>query len=116
MNNDNHCLFCDIAQRKIPSDIIYEDEFVVVFRDIAPKAPVHLLVVPRKHIETIDHLDKIDQELVGHMILIAQKIARDQNISDDGYRLVFNVKKHAGQMVDHIHLHILGGKPLGTMV
>lgn len=112
----NNCLFCSITSRKIPSDIIFEDDLVIAFKDISPKAPVHILVVPKKHIETIDHAAPEDQTLIGHMILTAQKIARDQKISDAGYRLVFNVKHHGGQVVDHIHLHILGGKKLGTMV
>jgi len=110
------CIFCQITSREMTSDVVFEDDLVTVFRDIAPKAPVHILVVPKKHIETIDHLDPEDQELVGHMVLVAQKIAREQKIADAGYRLVFNVKHHGGQIVDHIHLHILGGKKLGSMV
>jgi len=110
------CLFCQIANREIPADVTYEDKLVTAFKDISPKAPVHILVVPKKHIESVDHIDPKDQELIGHMIMIAQKIARDQKIADAGYRLVFNVKKNGGQFVDHIHLHILGGKKLGDMV
>lgn len=109
------CIFCKINNKTLQSNIIYEDDLVTVFHDIAPKAPVHLLVISKKHIETIDDLNNDDQKLIGHMILVAQQIARKNNIANDGYRLVFNVKKHAGQMVDHIHLHILGGKPLGKM-
>lgn len=112
----NDCIFCQITQKQIPAKIIYEDDLVVAFHDISPKAPVHILIVPKKHIETIDHAKKVDQLLLGHMIITAQNIARKYNISDDGYRLVFNVKKHAGQLIDHIHLHVLGGKKLNNMV
>jgi len=112
----NKCLFCRIAKREIPSNVVYEDDLVTAFKDISPKAPIHILVVTKKHIESVDHVDPKDQELIGHMIMISQKIARDQKIADDGYRLVFNVKKNGGQYVDHIHLHILGGKKLGSMV
>ncbi len=111
-----NCIFCKIANKDIKADIIYEDKDTIAFGDINPKAPVHILVIPKKHIENIDEVQKEDNGLLGHMILVAQKVARDKNISDTGYRLVFNVKKHAGQLVDHIHLHILGGKSLGTMV
>lgn len=111
----NDCLFCKIIDKKIPSEIIYEDREVVTFNDIQPKAPVHILIVPKKHIDTIDHAEENDQQLLGKMILVAQKIAREKKISEAGYRLVFNVKSHGGQLVDHIHLHLLGGKPLGKM-
>lgn len=112
----NNCIFCQIADKKMKADIIFEDNDVVAFSDINPKAPIHILVIPKKHIDNIDEAKTEDQELLGHMILVAQKIARDKNISENGYRLTFNVKKHAGQIVDHIHLHILGGKSLGSMV
>lgn len=111
-----NCIFCQIADRKMKADIAFEDDEVIAFRDIHPKSPVHILIVPKKHIENIDEATPADQNLLGHMILVAQGIAREEHISEDGYRLVFNVKKHAGQIVDHIHLHVLGGKPLGNMV
>jgi len=111
----NDCVFCKIISGDIPTKIILEDDFVVAFNDINPKAPVHILIVPKKHIETIDHLNIVDEKLIGVMIFTAQKIAREKNIAQNGYRLVFNVKSHGGQEVDHIHLHILGGKPLGPM-
>ncbi len=109
------CIFCKIVKKQMPADIIYEDKKVVAFSDINPKAPIHILIVPKKHIETIDDLSDADQELVGYMILVAKKLARKLKISDSGYRLVFNVKNHAGQIVDHIHLHILGGKLLSSI-
>lgn len=113
---NNNCIFCKIANKEIPAEIIYEDDLVIAFNDTEPKAPVHILIVPKKHIETVDHLKPEDEKLIGVMIFTAQKIARDKGIAKNGYRLVFNVKKHGGQVVDHIHLHILGGQELGSMV
>ncbi len=110
-----NCIFCKIAAKQMDANRVYEDNKVVAFYDINPKTPVHILVVPKKHIDNVDEAKKEDEELLGHMILVAQQIARDKKISDKGYRLVFNVKKHAGQIVDHIHLHILGGKLLSSM-
>lgn len=93
----------------------YEDDVVVAFDDRAPKAPTHILVIPRKHILNIDELDPVDEKIIGSMVYAAQKIAREARIAKSGYRLVFNVRAYAGQTVDHIHLHILGGKRLGPM-
>lgn len=109
------CIFCKISKKEISSQIIYEDDLVVAFPDINPKAPVHILIVPKKHIETVDHLDPRDEKIVGAMVYAAQKIAREKGIAQDGYRLVFNVRSHGGQVVEHIHLHLLGGKQLGSM-
>lgn len=111
-----NCIFCKIVNKELPAKILYEDEEIVAFPDIHPSAPVHILVVPKKHIETIDHLEEGDQKIVGQMVMIAQKIAREKKISAAGYRLVFNVKSHGGQIIDHIHLHLLGGQRLGGMV
>lgn len=111
----DNCIFCKIINKQIPTKIIFEDDLVIAFDDINPKAPIHILIIPKKHIETIDNAKNIEKQLLGHMILIAQKISRKKKISNTGYRLVFNVKKHAGQVVDHIHLHILGGKKLGDI-
>lgn len=107
------CLFCQIVDKKIPASIVFEDDELTAFNDINPKAPVHILIVPKKHIATIDHLEPGDELLIGQMVYVAQKIARDKGISENGYRLVFNVRSHGGQIVDHIHLHLLGGQPLG---
>jgi len=112
---NNNCIFCKIAKKIIPTDLVYEDDLVVAFNDINPKAPVHILIVPKKHIETIDHLQPEDEKLIGTVIFVAQKIAREKGISKKGYRLVFNVKSHGGQVVDHIHLHLLGGQKLGSV-
>lgn len=94
----------------------YEDDLVVAFKDIAPKAPVHVLIVPKKHIVSTATLEDGDEKIVGHMIRTAQKVAEQLNIAENGYRLVFNTRQHGGQIVDHIHLHLLGGQRLGSMV
>lgn len=109
------CLFCQIAQHKIPSEIIYEDEEVIAFKDISPKAPVHILIVPKRHIESALTMEKEDCALVGKLIYRAGQIAREKGLKDKGFRLVFNTGKHSGQEIDHIHLHLLGGRKLGPM-
>lgn len=103
-------LFLKIIQREIPADILFEDERVIAFKDIAPQAPVHFLVVPKKRIETINALEPDDASLVGHMVLTARGIANEQGIAESGYRLVFNCNPDGGQTVYHIHLHALGGR------
>lgn len=110
------CLFCQIAQHKIPSEIVYEDEILVAFKDINPKAPVHLLIVPKKHIESIAALEKKDQNLMGEIIFQAKLLAEEFNIAEDGYKLVLNCRKHGGQLIDHIHLHLLGGEKIESIV
>lgn len=107
-----NCLFCKIANKEIPAEIVYEDDKVIVFKDNKPVAPVHLLCVPKKHIQSVNHLNIEDKGLVGELFLTAQKIAREQGVAETGYRLIFNVGKDAGQTIDHLHLHLLGGKKL----
>ena len=102
-----NCLFCKIINKEVPSDIIYEDEKVIAFKDIHPKAPIHLLIVPKKHIPSVNHLEIEDKTLMGELILVAQKIAREKNLK--GYRLQINVGRPAGQIIDHLHLHLLAG-------
>ena len=106
------CLFCKIIDRSIPSSLIHEDEKVLAFHDINPQAPIHALVIPKKHIATINEVTEDDVLLTGHMILTAKKIAKQLELSEDGYRLVFNVNDAGGQEVHHIHLHILGGRQM----
>lgn len=106
------CLFCKIIAGEIASDIVYQDEKVMVFKDINPQAPLHLLVIPRKHIATINDAVAQDQAVLGHMILTAKDVANELNIAEDGYRLLFNVNKHGGQEVYHIHLHLLAGRQM----
>lgn len=111
---DNDTLFGKIIRREIPADIVYEDEQVLGFRDIAPQAPVHVLFIP-KHpaIPTLDDLRPGDAELVGKLVLAAAGYARQQGLANDGYRVVMNCRGDAGQTVFHIHLHLLAGAPLG---
>lgn len=106
------CLFCKILAGEIPSTTLFEDEHVVAFRDIRPQAPTHCLVIPRKHIATINDLETEDTWLVGHMIQTAKALAEKEGLSDEGYRLVFNVNSNGGQEVYHIHLHVLGGRQM----
>jgi histidine triad (HIT) family protein len=107
------CLFCKITNKEIPAQIIYEDEHVIAFNDINPQAPLHFLVIPKKHISTLNDIEEVDRELVGHMLMSASKIAKDQGVAEEGYRTVFNCNSHGGQTVYHIHLHVLAGKALG---
>lgn len=104
------CLFCGISARKIDADVLYEDDALVAFRDINPQAPVHILIIPRAHIATINDLRSEHGELLGRLLLAAPKIARDQGVEDDGYRLVLNCQEGAGQSVFHLHMHLLGGR------
>ena len=106
------CLFCKIISRQIPGDIVYEDDEVIAFNDIYPQAPTHVLVVPKRHIETLNDVQPDQADLVGNLILRATAIARERNIAQLGYRVVFNTNRHAGQTVFHIHLHLLGGRSL----
>ncbi|MHB8882308.1 MAG: histidine triad nucleotide-binding protein [Thermodesulfovibrionales bacterium] len=107
-----NCLFCRIIQKIIPARLVHEDETVVAFEDINPQAPVHILVIPRKHIATSLEISPEDSALLGHMVRVAAEIARARGIADRGFRLVMNTNPEAGQTVYHIHLHILGGRPM----
>jgi len=104
-----NCIFCKIASKEAPADIVYKDEKFLVFRDIHPKAPLHLLIIPKKHIPSINRLESQDKELMGELFLLSKKIAKEQGVDRTGYKLVFNVGKGAGQLIDHLHLHLLGG-------
>ena len=104
------CLFCDIVQKKRPAKIIHEDDIVIAFEDINPQAPVHALIVPKKHIETSLDISEEENSLVGHLFQIANKIARDAGIAERGFRLVMNCNPDSGQTVFHIHLHLIGGR------
>ena len=106
------CIFCQILAGKVPSDIVYQDKEVLAFRDIEPQAPKHLLIIPRKHIPTISHLSEAEMPLVGHMVKVANQLARKEGIAETGYRLVINCGEEGGQMVPHLHLHLLGGRKL----
>lgn len=102
------CIFCKIVNKSLSAEIVYEDEKILAFNDIKPLAPVHILIIPKKHIHSVDHVEIEDKTLMGELILAAQKIAREKNLN--GYKLQINVGKPAGQLIDHIHLHLLSGK------
>ncbi len=104
------CIFCKIIERKLPAKIIYEDEHVIAFEDINPQAPVHALIIPKKHIPTILDLKEEDSNLVAHVLNIANKIANDEGIAQRGFRVVTNCNPESGQSVYHIHFHVLGGR------
>jgi len=106
------CIFCKIAKKEISAEIIYEDNVIMAFRDANPVAPVHILIIPKSHIPSINHLELKDKTLIGELILVAQKIAREQKVDKSGYRLIINMGKDAGQTVDHLHLHLIGGHRL----
>ncbi len=109
---DQDCLFCKILDGDIPADIIYESDLAIAFRDVNPQAPVHVLIIPRNHIATINDLDTDDAAMVGGLFMAAKEIARDEGLADDGYRVVMNCNAAAGQSVFHLHLHLLGGRSL----
>ena len=104
------CLFCRIAAGTIPSDRVHEDDLVVAFRDIAPRAPTHILLIPRRHIASAADLTEADGPLLGRLFAVAAEIARSDGIADGGYRLVSNVGRWGGQTVDHLHVHLMGGR------
>lgn len=107
------CIFCEIVNKNAPADLIFEDDEIIAFKDINQKAPVDLLIVPKKHIKSINELKEEDGALIGKMILTAKKLAKEMNIAESGYKLIFNVGKDGGMGIEHLHLHLLGGKPLG---
>ncbi|MCW4149447.1 histidine triad nucleotide-binding protein [Halomonas sp. 18H] len=104
------CLFCKIINREIPADIVHEDDEILAFNDIDPKAPTHMLVIPKKHIATLNDIEEGDLSLVGRLQYAAARLARDQGFADDGYRVVMNCNEDGGQTVYHIHMHLMGGR------
>lgn len=109
-------IFSKIIRKEIPADIVYQDELVTAFRDIAPQAPTHILIIPNKIIPTVNDVTAEDEQVLGHLFVIAAKIAKEHGIAEDGYRLVVNCNKHGGQEVFHLHMHLVGGKQLGKML
>ena len=107
------CLFCQIVEGKIAAKVAFQDDLVVAFHDIDPKAPTHVLIVPRKHVTSINDVAESDDALLGRLVRSARDIAREQGLAERGYRLVFNCGDDAGYSVHHIHLHLLGGRALG---
>ncbi|MDT8304568.1 MAG: histidine triad nucleotide-binding protein [Anaerolineae bacterium] len=109
-------IFSKIVAGEIDADIVYRDDLVTAFRDIDPVAPTHVLVVPNREIPTVADLTAEDEQLAGHMILVANQIAEQEGIAESGYRIIINCREHGGQEVYHLHLHLLGGWPLGPML
>jgi histidine triad (HIT) family protein len=110
------CIFCKIVAGEIPSDTVYQDEEIIAFRDINPQAPVHIVIIPRKHITSLSRLSEGDSALVGHMVATANKLAEDEGVADKGYRVVINCGKEGGQLVPHLHMHLVGGRQLSDQV
>jgi histidine triad (HIT) family protein len=109
---EKDCLFCRIVGGDLPADIVYEDDSLIAFRDINAKAPTHILLIPRRHIATMNDLQEGDTTLTGELFLAAAKIAADEGLAEDGYRVVMNCNEAAGQSVFHIHLHLMGGRTM----
>jgi histidine triad (HIT) family protein len=106
------CIFCKIAEGTIKSEIVYQDEDVLAFKDINPAAPVHILIIPKKHIESVMELGEIDANLIGHIFLVAKKLAKEYNVDESGFRIVNNCGEDGGQSVNHIHFHLIGGRSM----
>lgn len=109
-------IFSQIIAGDVSADIVYRDDRVTAFRDINPAAPTHILIAPNREIPTVNDLDEADAALVGHMVLVAKRLAQEEGIAERGYRLIINCNQEGGQVVYHLHLHLLGGRPLGAMV
>ena len=109
-------IFSKIIRKEIPADIVYQDDLVTAFRDINPRAPTHILIIPNNLIPTVDDVTSEDEQVLGRLFTTASKIARAEGIAEDGYRLIVNCRQHGGQEVYHLHMHLLGGRPLGRMV
>ncbi len=109
-------IFSKIIRREIPAEILFQDDLVTAFRDIEPKAPTHILIIPNKLIPTLNDATTDDEATLGRMMTVAANLAKEAGIAEDGYRLIMNCNQHAGQIVFHIHMHLVGGKPLGSML
>jgi histidine triad (HIT) family protein len=109
---ENACLFCRIIAGEIPADLVHQDENCVVIRDLNPQAPTHVLVIPREHMESLDDAAQRDEGLLGHLLRVAARVANDEGLAEGGYRTVVNTGASAGQSVFHLHVHLLGGRPM----
>ncbi|OIN24867.1 purine nucleoside phosphoramidase [Vibrio barjaei] len=109
-------IFSKIIRKEIPADVLYQDDLVTAFRDINPRAPSHVLIIPNKLIPTVNEVETDDEAMMGRMFTAARKIAHDEGIAEDGYRLIVNCNSHGGQEVYHIHMHLVGGRPLGPLL
>ena len=110
------CIFCKIINKEIPSNIVYEDEEILAFKDIAPQAPIHIVVIPKKHIEKITQIQKEDEALIGKIYSVINQIAKEQGIAEEGFRVIINCGENGGQEVKHIHFHLLGGTKLSEKI
>jgi histidine triad (HIT) family protein len=106
------CLFCGIVEGKVKANLVYQDDSIVAFKDIAPKAPVHMLIIPRKHLVSVSDIAEADRALIGQIFQVAARLAREQGIANNGYRVVVNSGADAGQSVFHLHFHLLGGRQM----
>jgi histidine triad (HIT) family protein len=111
--SEQDCIFCRVVAGEIPADIVYRDDRAVAFRDINPQAPVHALVIPREHLDSLDDASARDESLLGHLLRVAARVANEQGLSESGYRTIINTGAGAGQSVFHLHLHVVGGRRLG---
>ena len=109
-------IFSKIVRGEAPADIVYKDDRVTAFRDISPQAQTHILIIPNKAIPTVNDVTPEDEAVLGHLFVVAAKLAQDEGIADDGYRLIINCNRDGGQIVFHLHMHLLGGRPMGRMV
>lgn len=111
-----NCIFCKIIKKEIPANIVYEDEEIIAFKDVQPVAPIHILIIPKKHIKSLAELTKEDEILIGKIYTIINKIAEKQGVKEKGYRVIVNCGKDGGQEVEHLHFHFLAGKKLGEKI
>ncbi len=109
-------LFTKIINHEIPADVLYQDDRATAFRDIHPQAPTHVLIVPNKPIPSVNEVSEEDEAILGHLFIVARKLAQEEGIATNGYRLLINCGRHGGQEVYHLHMHLLGGRPLGRML
>lgn len=109
-------LFQKIVRGEVSADVVYQDDLVTAFRDIAPQAPVHVLIVPNEPVPTAADVEPVHEPMLGRLFTVARRIAEAEGLAEDGYRLIVNCKEHGGQEVDHLHVHLLGGRPLGPML
>lgn len=106
------CLFCRIVKKEIPGRIVHEDHLILAFEDVNPQAPVHILVIPKRHIQSLAQVTETDQGLLGSLLLVVTNLAKSKNLAQEGYRTVLNSGPNGGQTVDHLHIHLLGGRPM----
>ncbi|KYN89827.1 histidine triad nucleotide-binding protein [Vibrio cidicii] len=109
-------IFSKIIRKEIPADVLYQDDLVTAFRDINPRAPSHILIIPNKLIATVNDVEADDEAMMGRMFTVARKLAKEEGIAEEGYRLIVNCNAHGGQEVYHIHMHLVGGRPLGPLL